>query len=156
QASALRRHVESESGVEHEGAPAADDRPHEIVERHRAIVMRIAANEILVRLAVVVTVVNGIDFVFVGHRQAPVRRPGTLIGPWPMVVIHGSGSPAGSMRATRFTSAPSSASASACASALPTHMWMPWPQPRWPRTSRRTSNVSGASHLRGSRLAAAN
>ena len=58
--------------------------------------------------------------------SAPHYAHGQPGGPWPMVVIQGSGSPAASKR-DPLSIARSRASASSCASVLPTHKWMPAP-----------------------------
>ena len=58
-AAALFRHRLVEAGVEDEGAVLADDRPHEIIERHRPV-MRVAAIEILSCPAIVVGIAHGV------------------------------------------------------------------------------------------------
>ena len=64
---ALLRHRGVEAGVDHDGAARADDRPDEEVERLGHVV-RIAADVVLGRLALVVAVFDGVDFVdVVGH-----------------------------------------------------------------------------------------
>jgi hypothetical protein len=63
----LLRHDLVEASVNDEGAVRADDRPDKVIEGLWDIV-RIAADEILRRFAVMVTVTNGVDVVHVvGH-----------------------------------------------------------------------------------------
>src|SRR5262249_13905104 len=64
---ALLRHSLVEASVDDKGAMCADDRPDNVIEGLWDIV-RTAANEILRRFTVVVTVTIGVDFVnVVGH-----------------------------------------------------------------------------------------
>ena len=65
---ALFRHRRVKPGVEDQGAALADDRPDEIIERHRPI-MRVATVKILARPALVMGIAHGVDLVDVGgHR----------------------------------------------------------------------------------------
>ena len=63
---ALCAHRRIEAGVEDEGPRRADDRPDEIVERHRAV-MRIAEDEVVRGGAVVVAVADRVEFVGLAH-----------------------------------------------------------------------------------------
>src|SRR5438105_4131604 len=72
---ALLCHRLVEAGVEDQRAILADDRPDEVIERHRAVVMRIAAEKTLPRKAVMMGIAHGIDFVSVGgHSGSPGGR----------------------------------------------------------------------------------
>jgi hypothetical protein len=86
---ALLRHLGIEPGIDHDGPGRADDRPDIEVERIVHVV-RIAADVVLGRLAVMVAVSDGIDFVdVVGHaflppfvmpgRQSSLRRLRKLV-----------------------------------------------------------------------------
>ena len=89
-APALLRHRLVEPGVEDQGAALADDRPDEIIERHRHVV-RVAAEEILARHAIVVRIAHGVDLDKCRRSsRAPVNR-------W----TSGCRSPAGSGGAAR-------------------------------------------------------
>ena len=77
---ALFRHCLVEAGIEDQGAVLADDRPDEIIERHRAVVMRVRREKTLAREAVVVGIAHGIDFVGVGGHRALLTGIAALIG----------------------------------------------------------------------------
>jgi hypothetical protein len=69
---ALGAHLRGEAGVEDEAAILALDRPDEIVERHRHVVL-VAADEILRRMAEEMRVFDGVDFIDrqLGHAVSP-------------------------------------------------------------------------------------
>ena len=61
---AARRVERAEAGVDDPGLVVADDRPHEVVHRHRSVV-RIAAEEVLAAPGVALRVLHRVD---PGHR----------------------------------------------------------------------------------------
>jgi hypothetical protein len=71
-AAALRRHRRGKAGVDHDLAARAADQPHEIVERHRAVV-RVAADEVLGGAPRVVRVLDRVDLVL-GGQWSTIRR----------------------------------------------------------------------------------
>jgi hypothetical protein len=64
-------------GIDQNGARLADNRPHEVVERHLDVV-RVAAEKILRRLAWMVAVANGIDLVEIAHVTSPMTSAADL------------------------------------------------------------------------------
>src|SRR5215470_2716709 len=85
-------HCLVKTGIDHDRAGFADDRPHEEVERLKRIV-RVAADKILARAARVVAVANGINFIHVTHGLLPARTstPARRSSGWTMVVRSRSG-----------------------------------------------------------------
>lgn len=74
-APALPGHRLVEAGIEDYRALLADDRSHEVIERHRHLV-RVAAIEILARQAVMVCIAHGVDLVAVPVIAPSFSRPG--------------------------------------------------------------------------------
>src|SRR5262249_10254151 len=71
QALALLRHGLVETSIHDKGAARADDRPDKVIERLQHIV-RVAADEILRRFAIVVAVADRVDIVnVIGHWSYP-------------------------------------------------------------------------------------
>lgn len=75
QALALLRHGLVEASIDDKGAVRADDRPDKVIERLQHIV-RVAADEILRRFAIVVPVADRIDIMnVIGHWSHPGFDP---------------------------------------------------------------------------------
>src|SRR5215469_10074128 len=85
---ALGRHGRIKTGIDHEGAVGADDRPDVEIERLEDVV-GIPANEILGRAAVVMSITDRIDLVLVlAAHGVPLLVPsGRLAGGFVMVVL---------------------------------------------------------------------